>query len=51
MKKTELEINNVFTYIHILRNSQSFKSRSSGFYVFSKSGKSRVERNMKIKVI
>lgn len=43
----------IFLHIYIYSeiHRKSFKSRSSGFYIFSKSGESIVESNMKIKVI
>lgn len=55
MKTKELEINSIFTYIHILINSQKgfLKQMQPSLYIlliFTKSGESTVDSKMEIKI-
>lgn len=55
MKTKELEINSIFTYIHILINSQEgfLKQMQPSLYIlliFTKSGESTVDSKMEIKI-
>lgn len=55
MKTKELEINSIFTYLHILINSQKgfLKQMQPSLYIlliFTKSGESTVDRKMEIKI-
>lgn len=55
MKTKELEINSIFTYIHILINSQKgfLKQMQPSLYIlliFTKSGESTVDSKMDIKI-
>lgn len=55
MKTKELEINSIFTYIHILINSQKgfLKQMQPSLYIlliFTKSGESTVDSKVEIKI-
>lgn len=55
MKTKELEINSIFTYLHILINSQKgfLKQMQPSLYIlliFTKSGESTVDSKMDIKI-
>lgn len=55
MKTKELEINSIFTYLHILINSQKgfLKQMQPSLYIlliFTKSGESTVDSKMEIKI-